>query len=227
MATIVQAISKYGTQAKGVIMLHRSFVAHDQAAAVIHPAKAALDFPALAIARPRVDRTPALRLASLAALNGRDGRLDAPSAQSLTKRMAVVGFVRHQLLRAGTRPAPWPRDTDGRQGGVRQLALVRSGTVYVQADRQAMTVSHDHHFTALAELRFADPSSPFFAGTKLPSRKACAHSSLPWASSWLNSVRHIRSQVPSADHALKRRQHVAGEPHARGTSSQVQPVFST
>jgi hypothetical protein len=33
--------------------------------------------------------------------------------------------------------------------------------------------------------------------------------------------------VPSRDHVLNRRQHVAGEPDTRGTSSQAQPVFST
>jgi hypothetical protein len=34
---------------KCLIMLHRSFVAHDQLLAVIYPAKAAFDFPALAM----------------------------------------------------------------------------------------------------------------------------------------------------------------------------------
>jgi hypothetical protein len=208
-------------------MRHKSFVAHNQAPAVVHPRKTASDFPALTITGPRLNWAPALRPASLAALNGRDGRLHASAAQSLAKVLAVVGFVRHQLLRACTRSALFLRDTHGRQGGIRQLALVGLGTVYVQANRQAMTISHDHHFTALTDLRFADPRSPFFAGTKLPSRKARVHSSLPWASSWLNSTRQICSHVPSAAQWRKRRQHVAGEPHARGTSSRVQPVFIT
>ena len=76
-------------------MLHSSFVAHDQPVAVIHPAKAALDFPALPITRPRFDRPPALRTAPLAALKDRDGRLDGPAAQSLTKVLAVVGLEQH------------------------------------------------------------------------------------------------------------------------------------
>jgi hypothetical protein len=185
-------------------MLHRAVVAHDQPAAVIHPAKAALDFPALAITRPRFDRAPALRTAPLVPLKGRDGRLDTPVAQALTKVMAVVGFVRHQLLRACTRSAPFLRDTYGRQGGVRQSALVGLGTVYVQTNRQAMPIRHDHHFTALADLRVADPRSPFLAGTKLPSRKARVHSSLPWASSWLSSARHIRAvEFPHRRHNMR------------------------
>ena len=43
----------------------------------------------------------------------------------------------------------------------------------------AMAIGDHRHLTALAALRFANPSSPFFAGTKLPSRKGLAHSSLP------------------------------------------------
>jgi hypothetical protein len=53
------------------------------------------------------------------------------------------------------------------------------------------------------------------------------HSSLLWASNWLSSARHLRSQIPSCDHVCRRRQHVVGEPYGRGISSQAQPVFST
>src|ERR671914_150516 len=208
-------------------MLDRSFVAHDQAPTVIHPAKAAFDFPALAIARTNFDRAPAFRLAPLTALNRRDRRLDPSAAQSLAKLIAIVGFVRHQLLRASARAATWLGDTHGGQGRLRQLALMGLGTVHIQANRQALTIGDDHDLAAFADFRFANPRSPFLAGTKLPSRKARVHSSLPWASSWLSNARHLRSQVPSLDHAQKRRQQVAGEPYTRGTSSHVQPVFST
>jgi hypothetical protein len=37
----------------------------------------------------------------------------------------------------------------------------------------------------------------------------------------------MRSHVPSAVQAWKRRQQVVGEPYARGTSSHAQPVFRT
>jgi len=193
-------------------MLHGSFVAHDLSPAVVHPPTTAFDLPALTLTGSRLDRAPALRPASLAALTGREGRLDPPSAQSLTNVMAVVGLVRPPRLRAGTRPAPFLRDTYRRQGGVRQWALVGLGTVYGQAHRQAMALSHDHHCAALAELRVADPRAPFVAGTQLPSRKAGVHSSLPRASSWLTSARQICSHVPSAAPWWQRRQHVAGEP---------------
>jgi hypothetical protein len=188
---------------------------------------APLDFPALTITGPCLKRAPALWPAALAALKGRDGGLDAPAAQSLAKVTAVVGFIRHQLFRVGPRPAPSLGDANRRQRGICQSELMALGAVPVQANRHAMTISHDHHYTALADLRFTDPKPPFFAGTKLPSRKACVPSSLPRASSWLNSVRQLCAHVPSAAQRRKRRQHVAGEPYAWGTSSQVQQVLST
>jgi hypothetical protein len=208
-------------------MVYRAFVAHDQPTAVGHPPEAAFDCPALALTRTRFDGATALWLAPLAALNGRNGRLEAPATPPLAKGMAVIGFVRDQFLRPCTQPAALRRDTHARQGGVRQLALVGLGTGHVHAKRHAMAISHDQHFTALAALRFTDAGAPFFAGTKRPSRRACAQSIWPWACSWLKSARQSCSQVPSATQLRKRRQHVAGELYTRGTSSHVQPVCST
>jgi len=69
--------------------------------------------------------------------------------------------------------------------------------------------------------------SPFFAGTKLPSRKARLHSRLPCSSRVASSARQIRSQVPSRSHWRSLRQQVAGKAYSRETSSQRQPVRST
>jgi hypothetical protein len=55
--------------------------------------------------------------------------------------------------------------------------------------------------------------APFWVDTKLPSRKACAQSSLSWLSSWLRNARHTRSQVPLFDHSFNRRQQVLSEPY--------------
>jgi hypothetical protein len=208
-------------------MLYCSFIAHDQAPAVIPPAKAAFDFPALAITRARFDGAAALRFAPRPAFNGRDGWLDAPAAQALPDCLAVVCSVRHQFLRASSWTTASLRHADRGQGGLHQLALVGLGTIDGQADRQALAIGNDHHLRALADFGLTDAGPPFFAGTKLPSKKACAHLSWPWAFSWLSKVRQICSHVPSAAQLRKRRQHVAGEPYVRGTSSQVQPVFST
>jgi hypothetical protein len=74
-------------------MLHRSFVAYEQSPVVVHPPKAALDIPALTITGAHLDWTLTFRLAALAALNGRDGRLNPPAAQVLTQFIALKRAV--------------------------------------------------------------------------------------------------------------------------------------
>ena len=207
-------------------MCQGTFVPHDQPPAVIHPGKAALAFPALAVPRSSGQGATPLR-ALPSACHRRNGGLDASPAQITAEGLAVLRLVGHQLLGPRTRPPAPPGHLYHGQRGLGQLTLMRLGTGDIQSKGQAMAVSDDHYFGAFPHCGLADARSPFFAGTKLPSRKACAHSSLPWASNWLNSTRQIRSQVPSAAQPEKRRQQVAGEPYLRGTSSQAQPVFNT
>jgi hypothetical protein len=78
----------------------------------------------------------------------------------------------------------------------------------MQADGQPVAIHHCHDFRAFADLHLAYAIAPFLAGTKLPSRKACAHASLPWASSWLRQVRQIRSHVLKKEGVTKAKQMV-------------------
>ena len=214
-----------GDQAKGSVMLDTALIAHDQPSAIIPPAKAPFHLPAVAVPRPHAKGSAALRSLPGAALKRRHRRLNTPPPQWSAKGLAVIPLVGHQLLRPCTWAAAPLRDLHRRQGRLGQCAFVWAGARHRQPDRQAMAVGNNHHLRALADFGLPDAGAPFFAGTKLPSKNACAHSSLPRASSWPNNIRHIRSQVPSRDQTWKRRQHVAGEPYARGASSQVQPVF--
>src|SRR5688572_33023053 len=79
-------------------MLDSSFITHDHTPAVIHPAKAAFDCPALARAHTRFQWSATRRCAPLAAFEGRDGRLDAPAAQAWADGLASVCSGRHQYL---------------------------------------------------------------------------------------------------------------------------------
>lgn len=83
--------------------------AHDQATAIVHPAEAALDLLALAVACSDSDRASALWLFAFAALKGWNSWLDAASAQLTSKVRAIVSLAHHQLfrLRLGT-PAQRP-----------------------------------------------------------------------------------------------------------------------
>ena len=87
-----------------------------------------------------------------------------------------------------------------------------------------MTVHHYHQLGALAPPGQADGIAPFFAGTKLLSRKASAHPTLLLASSVARSVCHACSHVPSLCHCSKQRQQVTGLPYRRGKSCQRHPV---
>ena len=208
-------------------MFQVAFIAHDQPPTVIHPCKAAFHFPAVTIVRACTDRAPTLGMAPWSADKRGDRGLDAPPTQVPPKGLAVVGFISDQFLRSRAWTSLSPRHSYGGQGRFGQRAFVRLRTRDMEPDRQAVAISHNHDFRALANLCPPDAGPPFFAGTKLPSRKACAHSSLLCASSTLNSCRQMPSQVPSAVQAWKRRQQVVGDPYVRGTSSQVQPVCST
>jgi hypothetical protein len=208
-------------------MVHGALVPHDQPSIIIHPPKAAFYLPPVAVVGPRVNRSPTLGTLPGPPRERGNRRLYASPAQIPTEAPAIVGSVRDQLRRARTWTPPWTWHLHRGQRRCSQRAFMRLGAVHMQTDRQALAIGDNHHLRALADFGLADAGPPFFAGTKLPSRNACVHSSLPWASSWLNSTRHSCSQVPSWDHVLNRRQHVAGEPYTRGTSSQVQPVFST
>ena len=108
-----------------LIMPHRSRVAHDQLRTIIHPPEIAFDLPGLATTRPGFDQARAFWPAPPAVLNGRNGRLNAPTAQPLAKLKAIVSSVYHELLRVYTRAATGLRDTHARQSDTCRLALVK------------------------------------------------------------------------------------------------------
>lgn len=84
---------------KAFIMLHSAFVVCDRTPAIIPLGKAAFDFPALAITFACFDWAAALRRALFVAFKGRNGRLDAPSAQALAKFIAMEQFDYNSLFR--------------------------------------------------------------------------------------------------------------------------------
>ena len=207
--------------------MQMTVITHHQATAVVHPAETAFNFPTLTVARSRADGATPLWLFALATLKGGNGRLDAAPTQLAPKICAVIGFVSHQFLRSCLRTSAFARNANRLQRRLSQREFMGLGTVHMQADRQTAAIDHRHHFRAFADLRLAYSIAPFLAGTKLPSKKACAHSSFPSASNWLRKARQIRSHLPSSDHSFNRRQQVLSEPYSPGRSSQAQPVFST
>jgi len=205
--------------------MQRTLPAHDQSAAIVHPGERPLDFPARPVQRSGPDGSAPLRFLARAPLKGRNGRLDASFPQFRSKSATVVSFVGRQSFRASARTTAFLGHPDGLQGSVGQRDFMRLSAIQMQSNRQAIAIDDQHHLAALPDFRQAYSGAPLFAGTKLPSRKACAHSSFPWASSWLNKARQISSQVPSSDHWLNRRQPVVAEPYSAGRSCHAQPVL--
>jgi len=209
-----------------------TLITNNQPAVVVHPPEAPLHFPPASVRGSHLDGTASLGFDALAPLESRDSRLDTPLSQLLAKLFAVISFICYQLLWSGLGSASltrWRGHSNALQGGICQLQFVRLSRVYMQADGQPVPIYHNHHLGAFAHLGLAYSRPPFLAGTKLPSKNACAHSILLWASNLLNRVRHIFSQVCSSllDHSCKRRQQVVEEPYSPGISAQAQPVLST
>lgn len=201
---------------------------NQQSAIVAHPTKAALNFEALLVGfAVNHDGSAALFAPSLGAAASGNARFDAALSQALSKGTAVISPIRQQLARTGFGLPLAAFDAHGLQRLLGQLDFGGAGAIEMKAKGQAVSIGHQHPFGAFAFLGFAYSSPPFLAGTKLPSRKACAHSSLSPASRPANTARHTFSQTPASSHFLRRRHAVVGEPNSRGKSSQRQPVRST
>ena len=205
--------------------MQRTLPAHDQSPAIVHPGKRPLDFPAGFVQVTHLDRATTFGFLALAPLKGRNSCSDASLTQFNSKSATIVSLVSCQRLGSSARPTTFLWHSDGLQRLVGQRDFMRLSAVQVQTNWQTVTLDHQHHFATLANFGLAYSGAPLFAGTKLPSRKACAHSSFPWASSSLNNARQMSSQVPSSDHWLNRRQHVVDEPYSAGKSCHAQPVL--
>lgn len=205
--------------------MQRTLPTHNQSTAIVHPGEGSFHLPTRFVHRSRLDGATTLWFLAFATLKGRDGGTNASIAQLGSKSTTIVCSVRRQRLGSSARTASFLRHPDCLQRLIRQRNFVRLSAVQVQTNRQSMAFYHQHHLATFANLGFAYSGAPLFAGTKLPSRKACAHSSFPWASSSLNNARQMSSQVPSSDHWLNRRQQVVDEPYSDGISAQAQPVL--
>jgi hypothetical protein len=98
--------------------------------------------------------------------------------------------------------------------------------VKVVPQRNTRAVDHHHPLRALAPLGFPDSRAPFFAGAKLPSKKASLQFNC-WRS--FNSPRNARqivSQTSCSSQSRSRRQQVDGDGNSSGISCQRAPLRS-
>ncbi len=160
----------------------------------------------------------------LVVLPVRRNQFNAPLLQPLPQRIGIVAGIGDHAFRflPGTTLRAW--DADFGERGFRKLNFCRRGTFQPNSQRKTLTVDQYHPLRPLAPLGFSDPSAPFFAGAKLPSRKVSSHFSRPSPSRAPSRARHASSQTPSSCHCCSRRQQVEGEGNSSGRKRQAAPV---
>ena len=151
-------------------------------------------------------------------------QFNASLVQAAAQRVGIVSGVGNHPLRLLPRAALRSRNADFLERGFRKLNFTGGGTFQPNSQRKTFTVDQYHPLRALASLGFADGSAPFFAGAKLPSRKASSHFNSPSWSSAPSSARQAWSQTPSSSHCLSRRQQVEGEGNSSGRNRHAAPV---
>ena len=197
---------------------------HQQSAELAQPGVGAFDDPTPPVA---AQFAPIFVAPVPIVLPVRRDQLDAAFLQSFAQRIGIVGGVGNHPFRLLPRTALAPRNRNFGERGLRKCNFVRSGTFQPNSQRKTLTVDQYHPLRPLAPLGFADGRAPFFAGAKLPSRKASSHFNRPSSSSAPSSVRHAFSQTPSSSHCLSRRQQVEGEGNSSGKNRHAAPVCST
>jgi hypothetical protein len=207
---------------EGLIHPTKTFPAHDQAAEIPEPGEGAFDFPAPSVA-PQLP--PVLQRGFDAVAPMGTDQLNAAPGQALTQRVRVTSFVIDHALRVLARP-PWATAGHGNgvQGGFQQGHLGWGRRFQEVSQRNTLAVDHHHPLRAFPPLGLADLRPPFFAGAKLPSAKASAQASWPWASSWARKARQALSQMPCSSQSRRRRQQVLGDGYCGGKSFHRAPV---
>jgi hypothetical protein len=152
-------------------------------------------------------------------------QLHAAPGQPLPPRVRVTRFIIAEALGvlawspwavAGDRHHLDGRLQQGHFGGGRRCQEV--------SQRHTLAVDHHHPLRPFAPLRVADAGPPFLAGAKLPSAKASAQSSWPWASSWATKARQALSHTSCSSQSRRRRQQVLGDGYCWGKSFHRAPV---
>ena len=194
---------------------------NQQPAELSQPCRSPLHLPA-ALVSPEL--APILVPPVLVVLAIRHNQVDAAAAQALAQGIGIVATIGNHAFRFLPWAALRAQDPDLGERGFRKRNFTRRGTLQPNSQRKTFTVDQYHPLRPLAPLGFADGRPPFFAGAKLPSRKASSHFSSPSWSNAPSSVRQACSQTPSSSHCLSRRQQVEGEGNSSGRKRHAAPV---
>jgi len=138
-----------------------------------------------------------------------------------------VFFGIHYDLHANAKDTELGKDLTPEHRRERRLDefdLRRGGRVKVVSQRNTRAVDHHHPLRPLAPLGFSDSAAPFFAGAKLPSKKASLQFNCWRSFNSPRKVRQISSQIPCSSQSPSRRQQVEGDGNSSGISCQRTPL---
>src|SRR3989442_2049957 len=154
----------------------------------------------------------------------RHQEFDVASVQSFAQRVGVVSPVCDDTPRFAASPT---RNLHLRDCAFRQRDLCRRSARQLRSQWNALAIDQYHPLRALAPLGLANPSAPFFADTKLQSRKVSSQSSSSWWFSAASNAPQACSHTPCSSDCRKRRQQVGPLGYSGGRSRHRAPVFST
>ena len=137
--------------------------------------------------------------------------------QSLVKRIAIVCFIAYQEIRCFIQKTFV-------DSFFNQFYFVGGCAFDMSGDRQTRSVCNCHDLGAFPAFRIADSTTPFFAGTKLPSMNASRMSIPPRLYRSSASLWTMRWKTPWLTHCWNRRWHVWYGGYRWGISFQGAPV---
>jgi hypothetical protein len=200
-------------------------VADLDASEVLQPCVGAFDFPALAVA---AELSFIFKSAMAVVAAVRSDQFCAAPFQSGAQRIGVVATVGNDAFQQGA----W--SSTATAGHFHLLERAFRKPVFgdlrgrkLRSDRYAVAVDHHHALRTFPATCLADGETPFFAVTKVASRKASSQSSNLRSSICASSFRQARSQTPCSSHIRSRRQQVEPSGYSSGRSRHRAPVRRT
>jgi hypothetical protein len=200
-------------------------VADLDAAEILQPCVGAFDFPALAVA---AQLSEVFKTAMSVVASVRSDQLGTAPLQPQAQRVGVITAIGNHASQAGARASTaTARYFHLFERAFRKPVFGDLRGRKLRSDRYAPAVDHHHALRTFPATCLTDPEAPFFAVTKVASRKASSQSSSLRSSICASSLRQARSQTPCSSHIRNRRQQVEPSGCSSGRSRHRAPVRRT
>src|SRR5664279_168751 len=170
-----QGDDEASTMKEALIHAQDAVIAYLDTAEVLQPSIGALDFPAPPIA---AELAFVFKAALFSGAQVGSDQLRASIPQPLAQLIRIVTAIRNHTAQALTRAATsTARYSYPRQRAFREPELGDLRGRKLRSDRYTLAVDHHHALRTFPATGFSDCGAPFFASTKVASRKASSQSS--------------------------------------------------